>query len=528
MRTRLFTLSVAVFLLSTLAYAQNDTVYYTERSWDSETKTVVETLRSLAPGQYSVLTSRNYEYELYSGYYVVRDTVTIAYIYTSGTVHIILCDSASLNFSANGPLRAYGSPGYSVPPQLYIHDQPGVAMGKLNMNVNECGGGIRCNGILEIQGGDISIDARRNPDGFAAIGCKSSEGSGTYRFFGGKIFARGGVNAAGIGGDNESTNFGTIEIYGGTIEAYGGDISGALVSPSAAGIGGGNSGTQGTVHIYGGNIKAVGSNNGAGIGSSEDISQDANNIQVIIDGGTVEARGHTYAAGIGGGDGVNGCTVTINGGDVFAYGGTDAAGIGGGEGADGGTCTITGGYVYAKGNDYGAGIGGGENGKGGNVTITGGKVVAMAGRSEDGFRAIGAGKGSSDNGCLTIADTMMVRDNNDQLVVAASRENACRLYKASVLTCTHPDATYTVSGCTEHDTHTKHCSYCMTTFMPELHSFVDGVCSVCGTHEAEPTGIEQITNDQSPITNTAKFLRNGVLYIVRNGKLYNAQGALIK
>jgi hypothetical protein len=42
-----------------------------------------------------------------------------------------------------------------------------------------------------------------------------------------------------------------------------------------------------------------------------------------------------------------------------------------------------------------------------------------------------------------------------------------------------------------------------------------------------PTGVEQtITNDQSPITN--KIIRDGQLLIIRDGKTYNAQGALIK
>ncbi len=41
--------------------------------------------------------------------------------------------------------------------------------------------------------------------------------------------------------------------------------------------------------------------------------------------------------------------------------------------------------------------------------------------------------------------------------------------------------------------------------------------------EADPQGIEQITNDELRMTN--KVLRDGVLYIERNGKTYNAQGA---
>ena len=46
-------------------------------------------------------------------------------------------------------------------------------------------------------------------------------------------------------------------------------------------------------------------------------------------------------------------------------------------------------------------------------------------------------------------------------------------------------------------------------------------------HEEVATGIEEtITNDQSPITN--KIIRDGQLFILRDGKTYNAQGALVK
>ena len=40
-----------------------------------------------------------------------------------------------------------------------------------------------------------------------------------------------------------------------------------------------------------------------------------------------------------------------------------------------------------------------------------------------------------------------------------------------------------------------------------------------------PTGIEQITNDQSPIIN--KVIRNGQLFIIRDGKTYNAIGQIV-
>ena len=41
-------------------------------------------------------------------------------------------------------------------------------------------------------------------------------------------------------------------------------------------------------------------------------------------------------------------------------------------------------------------------------------------------------------------------------------------------------------------------------------------------------GDGQITNDQSQTSNAHKVLHNGILYILRNGKTYNAQGAEVR
>ena len=43
----------------------------------------------------------------------------------------------------------------------------------------------------------------------------------------------------------------------------------------------------------------------------------------------------------------------------------------------------------------------------------------------------------------------------------------------------------------------------------------------------DPTGIEEISNDQSPITNY-KHLKDGHLYILRNGHTYSVTGAMVK
>ena len=117
--------------------------------------------------------------------------------------------------------------------------------------------------------------------------------------------------------------------------------------------------------------------------------------KVTIHGGTVEAKGVSNAAGIGGIGGWSGGTVTIYGGDVKATGGDMAAGIGGGYQGHVGNFTCYGGKVNAIGGTRGgAGIGSGVTAVStlGTVTIYGGEVTAKGG---EGAAAIGGGRGSS-------------------------------------------------------------------------------------------------------------------------------------
>ena len=80
---------------------------------------------------------------------------------------------------------------------------------------------------------------------------------------------------------------------------------------------------------------------------------------LIIDGeGSLTATGTNYAAGIGGGSGREGGSITINGGNITASGSSYAAGIGGGEGTFNETVTINGGTVEATGGQGADGIGG--------------------------------------------------------------------------------------------------------------------------------------------------------------------------
>lgn len=127
-------------------------------------------------------------------------------------------------------------------------------------------------------------------------------------------------------------------------------------------------------------------------GASLEVTGDGNNAGVNVSGensltiygqengtGSLTATGASYGAGIGGGDGGNGGTITINGGTVTANGGYGGAGIGGGAYENGGSVAINGGTVTATGGDSGAGIGGGYGSTGGVITINDGTVTANGG-----------------------------------------------------------------------------------------------------------------------------------------------------
>ena len=481
-------------------------VNYIENSWDNVNKQVVSTIQTRNPNQYTVLTSHNLATDttfLNDEFYVVSGAVSIyRMIVRRSNVHIILGNNATLS----------SSDGICVTKDhtLYIHAQStGEAMGKLRISSGEKASlgatdwehseddpyethHIKYGGNIVIHGGDIDITAGSKN---AAIGGKYKRGNGNITIYSGIIRAEGGDRAAGIGGGCDCQNYGNINIYGGVIEAIGGDYFSAPWC-GGPGIGGGDDCEGGALHIYGGNITATGRHEAAGIGSAQ-CSYDAGAGTIIIDGGYIVARGDNLAAGIGGGDGRDGANLTINGGYVEAYGGAHGAGIGGGEGGDGGTIIINGGFVIAK-----------------------------AGTDTVGNRAFGPGYDSDNYGTLTLSDTLMVRDANGQPVNAETRENTCWYRtQATVQPCTHPNAIYSVSGCTEHDTHTKQCPHCNTVFVTEKHTFLNGVCTVCGTHQSDPTGIEEANANADT---TLKYLQNGILFINKNNHIYTITGRKVK
>lgn len=124
------------------------------------------------------------------------------------------------------------------------------------------------------------------------------------------------------------------------------------------------SASTGTLTAVGGyGSKQFASYGGAGIGGMARITSDITNIYVV--------------------------DIIIEGGTVNAVGGYQAAGIGGTIGKSGANITITGGTVNATGGSYGAGIGGGFSGNVDSITISGGTVTANAGEKA---AAIGAGR----------------------------------------------------------------------------------------------------------------------------------------
>lgn len=174
-----------------------------------------------------------------------------------------------------------------------------------------------------------------------------------------------------------------------------------------------------------GNLNAS-SGNAAGIGgcytlpSTSGISiEDGSCGKIVIEGGTIIARGGSLSAGIGsGGCGCSCDGVEIKGGTVTAEGGDSAAGIGcgGGSGAGGvgtscGPISITGGTVTAKGGDYAAGVGtgSGASNKCGAITVANTVTKFTATKGSGATNSVGLSRPGVDNmtcGAVTIGGTV--------------------------------------------------------------------------------------------------------------------------
>ncbi len=232
--------------------------------------------------------------------------------------------------------------------------------------------------------------------------------------------------AAGIGG-NYDNSCGKVTIGNGTdnptVTARGGGPDGG--DDGAAGIGGGYDGQANDgIIINSGTVTAKGGNGAAGIGGGQAYGAGSGGKaeNITINGGTVTAVGGEDAAGIGGGEcgssgeGGNVTGITITGGNITATGGSSGAGIGGSKDAVARNIVISGGTINAKGGDWAAGIGAGNavgTGGGGKIdglTITGGNITATGGSGA-------AGIGGGDEG--DVYDLKIQQASGKELVINA-------------------------------------------------------------------------------------------------------------
>ena len=328
-----------------------------------------------------------------AGWYVASGNVTISSRVTvTGGVHLILVDGCVL--TVGGGIQVQD-------------DDTNIDNGSLNSLT------------IYGQSGDTGkLDSGKSDNSKAGIGGDKEGAGGVITINGGTVTATGGDWAAGIGGgdggsQNKNGHGGNITINGGTVTAIGGSGN------ACAGIGGGNHGVGGKVTINGGTVRATGGgDDGAGIGGGAlGLSDESSRYggDVTINGGTVTAEGKGGGAGIGcAGDGFGG-TVTINGGTVTSTGGSNGAGIGGSGGSN---ITINGGTVIAIGGHNGAGIGGKQFSDGGNTTINGGTVTATGG--DNGGAGIGGGGPGVGNNGSGAAGTFSTGTDGSAVIAASS------------------------------------------------------------------------------------------------------------
>ena len=271
---------------------EDDTIVYGPIDYLDENGNLTHTT-----GAFSVVASDVMEWT--AGWWIVPETMTVnGRINVSGDVHLILLNDTTLTVTDGIGVNTSAN-------SLTIYSQSlGEHMGALTAGPVQSYHA----GIGGTKGGNSSYNA----------------GNGPITINGGKIYAKGGWGAAGIGGGHNGAGFGLVTVNNGDIDAWGGDI-------------------------------------GPGIGIGYGPSWYLERAKIVINGGTVVAHAGSHSAAIGGGEDANAEYITINGGNITAYGGEGSAAIGGG-------------YVLNS-----------NHGHGGNITINGGTVNAIAGANGAGI-----------------------------------------------------------------------------------------------------------------------------------------------
>ena len=251
-------------------------------------------------------------------------------------------------------------------------------------------------------------------------------------------------------------------------------------------------------------------NEGNTLTASKGILLSQGNKLTIYGPGTLTATGEnlnsgTSSPGIGA---YRFGTLVINGGTINATGGGTAmggAGIGGeSHNGSGGSIIINGGVVNAQGGPNAAGIGGGYRNWSGDygvpmdeIIINGGQVTAIYGEGDTEKKvAIGHGGYSwAINGTLTLNWT-----NEDDFIEA----NSYGGFNNIVLLKTFIDA--------DGELHTPE--------NPNLNGLK------LMPYQGAPTDVDETIVNRKSLNR--KFIKDGQLFILRDGKLYNAQGALVE
>ena len=287
-----------------------------------------------------------------------------------------------------------------------------------------------------------------------------------------------------------------IRIYDGYIKT---------VSASGAGIGNGDqSGVSlGAVTISHSTVTATGGAEAAGIGTGNESTVKAFNIE-IKDHSIVTATGGEYGAGIGGGDNTSCGTIIAQA--------AEGAGIGSGKtsSGSGGSITISDSTVTAVSPKNGAGIGGGEDGDGDAFLVSGRSTVEAVAGSDGWGKAVGYGDFNvfsvPSTGSVSISNGLRVKagksSDNTEDYVADDRFDAIRNYKyAKIYPCGHERAALKYH---DYSAHGKYCADCKEWVYDSYEDHIwddDYVCTVCGgTATLATMTIEQKDSDGSVMT----------------------------
>jgi hypothetical protein len=241
-------------------------------------------------------------------WYVVKSGITMNNRgEVRGTIHLILCDGATLSSEKGIAVNAGNS--------LTIYAQSmGNSKGKISIVSDQTSftssskfyAAIGANpkndaGDITINGGDIQVSTKSKPNStnytVAVIGGCSEYGFGIITINSGKVVAESDSGGTAVIGEGYQSKSGTIVINGGYVEARG-------TGKGSTGI-------------------------GVGKMSKTSIDQDKSDIRILINGGIVHAYGGT---GIGGYDAGN-VDIIINDGDILATQNNASAGAATGEGA---------------------------------------------------------------------------------------------------------------------------------------------------------------------------------------------------